>query len=577
MAVNVGQGPIYLAAGDLGHNGTMEVVVAGGQYLNILKGDGTSYSDAWPISAYTASNSAGFGTIALADIDGDGQTEILTTNSLVSSLDNASQPEQTPSIVRQRSASKLSATYVDASSNGGTSTLYWAAQLNAYHLDGAIAKSWSLPGINGLEPCCTPQVTVGDFNHNGLTEIAVVDGLQENPEGGWQYHAVMEVLATGTTFNPSANLWSSLYRDTWNTATADFVVPAFAPTFNVAAGVYSQAQIVSLFDTTPGTTIYYTTDGTTPGITSLRYTGPITVSATETIKAVAVASAYTVSSVSSAAYSIAQPAAAPTFSVAQGTYTSVQTVSLSDTTPGAQIYFTTNRSTPTTNSMPYSGPITVSATETIEAVAIASGYSLSPVASADYTINLANPAPVITSTSPAYSVAGGSAFTLTVNGNGFIAGSTVYWGSSALSTQFVRATQVTAQVPASDIASAGITAITVETLAPGGGTSGTIQFEVDSAGTSSSSSPTFTTTNASISAGTTATYPVTLSSSVSNVTVNCLNLPAGATCSYSTSSGAVSIATSTSTPAGIYQMTAVFTETQTVSAGYLLAPFLLLP
>ncbi len=76
--VNVGQGPIYLAAGDLGHNGTMEVVVAGGQYLNILKGDGTSYSDAWPISAYTASNSAGFGAIALADIDGDGQTEILT-------------------------------------------------------------------------------------------------------------------------------------------------------------------------------------------------------------------------------------------------------------------------------------------------------------------------------------------------------------------------------------------------------------------------------------------------------------------------------------------------------------------
>ncbi len=41
------------------------------------------------------------------------------------------------------------------------------------------------------------------------------------------------------------------------------------------------------------------------------------------------------------------------------------------------------------------------------AVAIASGYSLSPVASADYTINLANPAPVITSTSPAYSVAWG--------------------------------------------------------------------------------------------------------------------------------------------------------------------------
>ena len=271
------------------------------------------------------------------------------------------------------------------------------------------------------------------------------------------------------------------------------------------------------------------------------------------------------------------PAAAPAFSLAQGTYISAQTVSLSDSTPGATIYYTTNGSTPTTSSTPYTGPITVSATETIQAVAIASGYSLSPVNSAAYTINLANPAPVIASTAPAYSAAGGSAFTLTVNGSGFIAGSTVYWGSSALSTQFVSATQLTAQVPASDIASAGITSITVESPAPGGGTSGMLQFEVDSASAGSSAAPTFTTTSAVVSAGNTATYPVTLSSSVSDVTVSCLNLPAGATCSYSASSGAVSIATSASTPAGTYQVTAVFTETQTVSAGYVLVPFLLLP
>jgi hypothetical protein len=48
----------------------------------------------------------------------------------------------------------------------------------------------------------------------------------------------------------------------------------------------------------------------------------------------------------------------------------------------------------------------------------------------------------------------------------------VYWGTSALATTYVSATQLTAQVPAADITTGGITvAITVLTPAPGGGTS----------------------------------------------------------------------------------------------------------
>jgi len=187
-----------------------------------------------------------------------------------------------------------------------------------------------------------------------------------------------------------------------------------------------------------------------------------------------------------------------------------------------------------------------------------------------------NPVPVLTTLAPAFTSAGSAPFTLTVSGLGFVSGSTVYWGSTALSTQFVSASQLTAQVPATQIVSSGITTLTVETPAPGGGTSNTLQFEVDSAG--SGSGPTFGTTSVSIAPGATASYPVTLPSSATNISVTCLNLPGGATCSYSSATGTLTITTSSSTPAGIYQITVVFTETLPgAAAALLLFPILLGP
>jgi len=109
----------------------------------------------------------------------------------------------------------------------------------------------------------------------------------------------------------------------------------------------------------------------------------------------------------------------------------------------------------------------------------------------------------------------------------------VYWGTSALTTTYGSATQLTAQVPATDIATGGTTAaITVQTPSPGGGTSNSFQFEVNSA-SGSTTGPTFTSTTATVTAGSPASYPVTLPSTVESASVTCLNLPTGATCSYS--------------------------------------------
>ena len=178
--------------------------------------------------------------------------------------------------------------------------------------------------------------------------------------------------------------------------------------------------------------------------------------------------------------------------------------------------------------------------------------------------------------SPGFTSTGGAAFTLTITGTGFVSVSTAYWGTTALATTYGSATQLTAQVPSSDIANAGITAISVQTPTPGGGTSNSLQFEVDSSG-SGSTAPTFTLVTATVTAGSTASYPVTLPSSATSVYVTCLNLPSGATCNYSSTTNAVTITTSSTTPAGTYQITVIFTETLPGAASALvLLPFLLL-
>jgi hypothetical protein len=74
--------------------------------------------------------------------------------------------------------------------------------------------------------------------------------------------------------------------------------------FSPAAGIYSSSQAVTITDVTSGSTIYYTINGTTPTKSSSVYSEPITVSATETIKAIAVATGYTNSAVASAVYTI---------------------------------------------------------------------------------------------------------------------------------------------------------------------------------------------------------------------------------------------------------------------------------
>ena len=137
--------------------------------------------------------------------------------------------------------------------------------------------------------------------------------------------------------------------------------------------------------------MYYTTDGSTPTTSSSNYTTTIPVTKNTTISAITTAYGYLNSPVSSGNFQIQGPT--PTFSPSAGTYYGTQNVTISDTTTGATIYYTTNNTIPSVSSTPCSNPcsLTVSATSTIRAIASGGGYAGSNVAVSSYTISASAP------------------------------------------------------------------------------------------------------------------------------------------------------------------------------------------
>jgi hypothetical protein len=92
------------------------------------------------------------------------------------------------------------------------------------------------------------------------------------------------------------------------------------------------------------------------------------------------------------------------------------------------------------------------------------------------TAGAAAAAATLSSLSPSSAVAGGPAFTLTANGTGFVVGATVRWDGQQRTTTVVSDSQVTAQIAAGDIDTAGTKQVTV--VNPGAAPSNALPFTV---------------------------------------------------------------------------------------------------
>jgi hypothetical protein len=297
--------------------------------------------------------------------------------------------------------------YVATYSNSASADVTMQVALNNINLPSAAvpgSSSASVTTILNDGACSTSPVVSFSATENGAssTEFSAntTGSCSSTPTGGASF-------PTNVSFTPTvAGIHNGVLTavDTVNggigTANVYGVTAgsgAATPTFSPAPGTYTSVQTVTISGSTPGSTIYYTTDGTTPTTSSTKYTGAITVSSTETINAIAVVSGLSNSAVGTGVYTLNLPLAqTPVISVPTGTYTSIQTVKITDSTLGAKIYYTTDGSTPTASSTVYKSPLSVSTSQTLNAVAIATGYAPSTVATATYTINLTVVAPTIT-------------------------------------------------------------------------------------------------------------------------------------------------------------------------------------
>jgi hypothetical protein len=198
--------------------------------------------------------------------------------------------------------------------------------------------------------------------------------------------------------------------------------------------------------------------------------------------------------------------------------------------------------------------------------AVATGYVFTYTAGTLTITAVVNPTPTIASLTPAKVTAGSGAVTLSVAGTGFMPGSMVNLNGTSRTTIYVSATQLMVALTASDVATTGEDSLTVANPAPSGGISSVFTIAVDTTAGAQGAFSISATVTQTVAQGGSVNVPVTfagLNSTATEAAV-CYNLPAGTTCSYS--SGALMFSATSATPKATYQVLAVFTGTEQVSA-----------
>ncbi|HPI11011.1 MAG TPA: chitobiase/beta-hexosaminidase C-terminal domain-containing protein [Catalimonadaceae bacterium] len=327
------------------------------------------------------------GIDSVASISANGPLELCQGNSVTLTASNGTSYEWTPG-----SATTQSITVTQA----GTYQVKIGLPGGCYGYTSVIVKVNAAPSVNA-GPNRQAVMNTGNLQ------------LAGTPAGGtWSGSGISPTGSFSTIVSPGT--YGVRYDVTSGSCTASdstfiLILPMISegvqsPVASVQGGTYSGPQNVTLSSATTGAQIYYTTSGNVPkvgtGFTKL-YTGPVAIIQNTTLKAIAMKDGEKDSPLMTQVYTIQNPgiAGTPVISPANGTFSSIQLVTITSSTPGADIYFTTNGNlpligTPNSFTRKYTTPFAVSQTTTIKAIAIKDGILNSAYSQA--TLTFATPA-----------------------------------------------------------------------------------------------------------------------------------------------------------------------------------------
>ena len=201
------------------------------------------------------------------------------------------------------------------------------------------------------------------------------------------YSSESNVDGAADYFRGLIGLWKNNGSDNADGTGSDWKLEATlltAPTINFDPNTNTFS--ISYDKLPNGFTILFTIDGSNPtieGATTSAYNGsPIPVTKSLTVKAVV--ARYGMVLTEMAEKELAPvPCATPVITYDNTT----SKVSITSTTPSCTIYYTTDGSTPTTSSTPYSSSFVVGSQTTVKAIAIKSGFPDSEIASVKVVLN----------------------------------------------------------------------------------------------------------------------------------------------------------------------------------------------
>jgi uncharacterized repeat protein (TIGR03806 family) len=338
LMVGAGAGKVYLVDRDNmgGFNGSSD--------SQIVQSFGVSFGQCFDTPAYFNHTLYFWGTGSL----GDYLRAFTITNGLI----NATPVASSPTAIGYPGAT------CTVSANGGNNGIVWAVDASAYGNSGpAVLHAYSAANV-GTEIYNSGQVA-GDVSSPAV-KFSVPTVANAHVYVGGQYSF-------------------SVYGITG-------ILPAPTPAIVPGGGLFTNSISVTITDAAPTALIFYTLDGTAPGTNSFLYSAPFNLTNSLELLAIAVSTGFSNSLVATATFTNYVPTAAtPAIIPSGGLFTNSISITITDATPGAIIYYTLDGTTPTTASAVYGGSIIITNSLLIQAVAVLAGEANSSVASALFT------------------------------------------------------------------------------------------------------------------------------------------------------------------------------------------------